>query len=65
MWSLGVFRGISAFSGNEEQFRSWMFAIANRPPVVINGGERQTTACGLATHDDADANKELIGWTTP
>lgn len=27
---LGVFRGIAAFSGHEEQFRSWVFTIAHR-----------------------------------
>jgi RNA polymerase sigma-70 factor (ECF subfamily) len=27
---LGVFRGLGAFSGSEEQFRSWVFTIAHR-----------------------------------
>ena len=27
---IGVFRGIGAFSGNEAQFRSWVFTIAHR-----------------------------------
>jgi RNA polymerase sigma-70 factor (ECF subfamily) len=27
---LGAFRGLSGFSGNEDQFRSWVFTIAHR-----------------------------------
>ncbi len=27
---LGAFRGLSGFSGDEDQFRSWVFTIAHR-----------------------------------
>lgn len=37
---LGVFRNLSSFSGNEEQFRSWVFTIAHRR--LIDERRRQT-----------------------
>ncbi len=37
---LGVFRGMSSFSGSEQQFRSWVFTIAHRRLI----DERRRTA---------------------
>jgi RNA polymerase sigma factor (sigma-70 family) len=46
---LGAFRGIGAFTGDEAQFRSWVFTIAHRRVT----DERRARACRPAIADAA------------
>lgn len=61
---IGVFRGLAAFSGTEEQFRSWVFTIAHRrlvddrrrlsrrpPPGPLDPDDACSPAADSAEHE--------------
>ncbi len=57
---LGAFRGLSGFSGGEDQFRSWVFTIAHRR--LTDERRRVSIRPPLAgLHDDGDEHDRFGG----